>query len=251
MVATPPPMPMIEHGLAGAHPGPAHERAVGREAGERQRGRLLPREPAGLREDVLGRHQQQLRVGPVVGAAEDAEAGGGRVLAAAPAERGEGDDLVALGQAGDALAERAHGAGAVRARDHREGARGDALAHEDVAPVERRRAEGDEHLAGAGDGIGGAAHRQHLGATGLAQDDGVHPLPTSHRGRRQPTSAPGPAPALRSRMASSPGGARRGRCGRRRAPTRRAGRRGRRRGARRGVTAAPSPMPAAYATRGP
>ena len=138
-----------QDGLAGPDPGAAHERPVGGEPRERERRRLLPRQARRLGEHVLRREPHQLGVGAVVGAAEDAEAGRRGLLAAAPAERRVDDHLVALAEAGHAVADRPDRPRAVRSGDDRQRARRDALAQEHVPPVQRRRPERDHHLARA------------------------------------------------------------------------------------------------------
>jgi len=85
-----------------------------------------------------------------------------------------GDDAVADGEAGDALAERDDLAGAVGDRDEREArARIIAARHRDVDEVEARGALADQHLAAlrfrGGDG-GGAEGVQPR----LAEFDGFH-----------------------------------------------------------------------------
>ena len=118
-----------------------------------------------------------------------------------------------------------HHAGAVRARDDGQGARGDALAQEDVAPVEGRGPQRHDHLARAGDRVGGRADAQDVGGSGLGEDDGVHggAFRSGVRDRRQPTSggarppradrrrvelrAPGRRPPTPRRRARSPGAA--------------------------------------------
>ena len=147
-VETPLPAPRTSTVWPPTSPPTSKSAAVRGQRGERERGRLLPREARRLREDVLLRHLDELGVRAVVGAAEDPPVRPGRVLPRAPVEARVDDDLLA-GVAPDA--------GAVRAGDHRQVElvrRAGRVADEQVAAVDRRRLQLDDDLAGPATGSG-------------------------------------------------------------------------------------------------
>ena len=115
------------------------EGPVRRQPGERQRSGLLPREPCGLREDVRLGHGDELGERPVARAAEDLEVGPGRLLTIAPGERRVDHDLLAACRG----ARPAPSEPGVSGKRERVGAAAD----EQVAAIQRRRTELDEHLA--------------------------------------------------------------------------------------------------------
>ena len=84
------------------------------------------------------------------------------------------DDLVALPEAVDALAERHDDAGAVGSEDARLGRGGEAAAEPDVQVVEARRPQADQHLARPGDRIGRVLVPENLGPSVLVDPNGFH-----------------------------------------------------------------------------
>ena len=130
-VATPPPIPQIEHPLALLHARARDEHPVGGLVDERERRRLLEREPVVEREHLLRGDRDQLACVP-------SQCSPTTVIASPCSSPGlsttRSPDLEAV----DAVPERLDDAGAVRAEDPRLRHGRKALAHPDVEVVERR-----------------------------------------------------------------------------------------------------------------
>ena len=136
-----------ERPLAFDHARSRDEHPVRRLVDERERGSDLERECVVEREHLRRIDRDQLGVGAVEVLPDD------RDLVAVVDPRVD-HDAVADRRPGDAVAERFDDARAVGPEDARLRNRGKPLADPDVEMVEGRRADPDEHLARAGDGIG-------------------------------------------------------------------------------------------------
>ena len=155
-------------------------------AGDEERAGDLPGDRGRLGGDVRGRSGDQLGVrGALLGPAQD---------------------LVADAEAVGAGADRGDHAGEVRALAGGEGGGPSlvqpALADRDLAGVDPRRADRDQHLAGAGDRVLDLAHLEHLRAAVAVEPDRPHvrsrctaPKPTEAPARAGPAAASRPAPA--------------------------------------------------------
>ena len=157
-VATPPADPPDQNPLALLQARARHEHPVRGLEHERERCRLLERQVAGDRVEVVARDRDQLGVRPVHRLADDVHL---------PAGHDPGVDHDALVGARD------H-AGAVGAEDARLGHGGQALADPDVEVVQRRGAQLDERFALARDGIGDVLVAQDLGAAVLMDPNCLH-----------------------------------------------------------------------------
>ena len=145
-------MPGISTTSAAVHSPAREHRAVGGEAGQRNRRRLLVAQSRRLRIDVFRRHRDVLGERAVVRHAEYRAVRTPQPRIVTPPEHRIDDDAGPDGGALDARAERGDDAAAVRAGDHRENdPRIESLRDEHVAPVEGGAAHLHQNLARTGD----------------------------------------------------------------------------------------------------
>jgi hypothetical protein len=161
-----------------------------RQPRERQRRGLEPRQVRRPRSHLVRGDDDPLRVRPLVGDAEDAEARAGRSLVVAPVERRVDHHLGADGDALDAGADRGDDPGAVAAEHGRQR---DFAADPDpqVTPVQRCRDEVDADLSGPGLRVGQLDRTKPVRAAELLQLDRSHGIrgggascSPAHEGRR-------------------------------------------------------------------
>ena len=141
-----------QHGLAGLDAAEFDHRAPGRDAGARQRGGLDIAEMFWRLDQRVLRKDPVLRQNTVDRAAESAVHPGFAGLAAGPVFEEAADDAVAAGEFPNACADPFDHAGAVGHRHQRKflSRTVAALDGDEIAIVQRRGLEPDQHLAGAG-----------------------------------------------------------------------------------------------------
>ncbi len=143
------------------------EHPVGGLVHERECRGLLERQCVVERDDLFGSDSDQLRMRPVAVLADHRD----EIPVLQP---WVDHDTLTWRERRDTLADRLDHTGAVGAEDARLRYRWKPFPHPDVEVVERRGMDPDEHLAGAGLGVGRVLVPQHLRATVLVNPDGLH-----------------------------------------------------------------------------